>query len=206
VAATVVKRLVHLAKYHATAELDNMDKDSPLAGKLIVEWLGSSNTYEPGDKIPPKSQLKPFADVSKPTVKLGDYVFLSIQNNSFQAFNVAVLDLASDWSIQQIAPGKAENFITIEAGRKESIAISATSEGEDVVKILATVGPIDYRWLELPSLDEDIQPKGLSRLGNPLEELLVAIEDEQPPTRRLSVARSPSREWTTKQISLTITK
>lgn len=203
--ATVVKRLVHLAKYHATAELDNTDKDSPLTGKLIVEWLGSSNTYEPGDKIPPKSQLKPFAAASKPTVKLGDCVFMSIQNNSFQAFNVTVLDLASDWSIQQIAPG-AENFITIEAGKKETIAISATSEGEDIVKIFATVGPISLRWLELPSLDEDIQPKKLSRPGNPLEVLLEAIEDEQPPTRRLSVARSPSREWTTKQISLTITK
>jgi hypothetical protein len=62
----VVKRLVHLAKYHATAELDNTDKDSPLAGKLIVEWLGASDTYELGDKIPPKSQLKPFPDSTKP--------------------------------------------------------------------------------------------------------------------------------------------
>lgn len=205
-AATVVKRLVHLAKYHATAELDNMDKDSPLAGKLIVEWLGTSDIFDHGDKTPPKSQLKPLADTSKPTVKLGDYVFLSIQNNSFQAFNVAVLDLASDWSIQQIAPGKAENFITIEAGKKEIIPITTTSEGEDIVKIIATVGPINIRWLELPSLDEDIQPKGLSRSGNPLEDLLEAIDKEQPPTRKLSVARSPSREWTTKQISLTITK
>ena len=205
-APRVVKRLVHLAKYHATAELDNTDKDAPLAGKLIVEWLGTSDIYELGDKIPPQSQLKPFADTSKPNAKLGDCVFLSIQNNSFQALNVAVLDLASDWSIEQISPGKRENFITIEPGRKESIAIPATSQGEDIVKIIATVGPINFRWLELPSLDENIQPKGLSRLGNPLEVLLVAIDEEQPPTRKLSVARSPSREWTTKQISLTITK
>ncbi|MEG4344415.1 caspase family protein [Microcoleus sp. A003_D6] len=205
-AAKVVKRLVHLAKYHATAELDNTDKDAPLAGKFIVEWLGTSDIYESGDKTPPKSQLKPFADTRKPTVKVGDYVFLSIQNDSFQALNVAVLDLASDWSIEQISPGKGENFITIEAGKKESIAIRATSEGEDVVKILATVGPINFRWLELPSLDEDIQSKGFSRLGNPLEALLVAIDNEQPATRRLSVARSPSREWTTKQISMTVIK
>jgi len=150
--------------------------------------------------------LKPFADTREPTVKLGDYVFLSIQNHSFQALNVAVLDLASNWSIEQISPGKGENFITIEAGKKESIAIRATSEGEDVVKIIATVGPINFRWLELPSLDEDIQSKGLSRSGNPLEALLVAIDNEQPPTRKLSVAQSPSREWTTKQLSLTITK
>jgi hypothetical protein len=42
-----------------------MDKDSPLVGKLAVEWLGTSDTYELGDKIPPKSQLKPFTDPSK---------------------------------------------------------------------------------------------------------------------------------------------
>lgn len=206
VAARVVKRLVHLAKYHATAELDNMDKDSPLSGKLTVEWLGTSDAYELGDKIPPKSQLKPFADSSKPTVKIGDYVFMSIQNDSFQALNVAVLDLASDWSIEQIYPGKGSNFITIEAGRKESIAIPAKSEGEDIVKVFAAVDQINFRWLELPPLDENIQPKGLTRSGNPLEALLVAIDKEQPPTRKLSVAASPSREWTTKQSSLTVTK
>lgn len=205
-AARVVKRLVHLAKYDATAELDNMDKDSPLSGKLTVEWLGTSDVYELGDKNPPKSQLKPFTDPSKATVKAGEYVFLSIQNTSFQVLNVAVLDLASDWSVQQIHPGTGQNFVTIEAGKKEVVAIPAASVGEDNVKVFATVGQANFRWLELPSLDEEIKPKGLTRSGKPLDNLFAAIDEEKPSTRKLSVAASPSREWTTKQISLSVTK
>ncbi|MEH2095396.1 caspase family protein [Nostoc sp.] len=206
-AVTVVKRLVHLAKYHATAELDNKDKTSPLADKLVLSWLGTSDVYQRGDDIPPKSQLKQFIDPSNPTVKTGEYVFLSIHNNSSQDLNVAVLDIASDWSIEQISPGQGENFMTIEAGRKEVVPIPAGLAGEDNVKVFATVGSANFRWLELPLLDKELIPKGLTRSsGNPLDSLLAAIDSEQPPTRKLSVAASPSREWTTKQINLTVIK
>ncbi|MDZ8257006.1 caspase family protein [Nostoc sp. ChiQUE01b] len=205
-ATTVTKRLVHLAKYHATAELDNRDKASPLAGKLAIEWLGTSDIYEEGDEIPPKSQLKKFVDPSNPTVKSGEYIFLSIHNTSSQDLNVAVLDLASDWSVQQIYPGKGERFVTIYADKKEVVALPAGSIGEDTVKVFATVDQANFRWLELPSLDEQLEAKGLTRSANPLDALLAAINREQPLTRKLSVAASPSREWTTKQISLTVTK
>ncbi|MEA5581694.1 caspase family protein [Nodularia harveyana UHCC-0300] len=205
-AATVIKRLVHLAKYHATAELDNRDKASPLAGKLTIEWLGTSDIYEEGDDIPPQSQLKKFADPSNPTVKSGEYVFLSIYNNSSQDLNVAVLDIASDWSVQQIHPGNGEKFVTIYASKGEVVAIPAGSAGEDTVKAFATVDQANFRWLELPSLDKQPKAQGLTRSGNPLDTLLAAIGQEQPPTRKLSVAASPSREWTTTQISLTVTK
>ncbi len=205
-AATVVKRLVHLTKYHATAELDNRDKSSPLADKVILEWLGTSNIYEEGDDIPPKSQLKKFPEPGNPTVKVGEYVFLSIHNSSSLDLNVAVLDLASDWSIHQIHPGLGQNFVTIAAGKKETVPIPATSVGEDNVKAFATVDQANFRWLELPSLDEEIKPKGISRSGNPLDAFLEAIDKEQPPTRKLGVAASPSREWTTKQINLRVTQ
>ena len=85
--------------------------------------------------------MKSFTDPSKATVKAGEYVFLSIQNTSFQVLNVAVLDFASDWSVEQIHPGKGQNFVTIEAGKKEVVALPATSIGEDNVKVFATVGP-----------------------------------------------------------------
>ncbi|MEJ1935256.1 caspase family protein, partial [Nostoc sp. NIES-2111] len=65
----LVQRLVHLAKYKTTSELDNTDTDSPLSGKLVVEWLGTSNTFEPGDPIPKKHQLKSLADSTKPVIK-----------------------------------------------------------------------------------------------------------------------------------------
>jgi len=205
-ATTVVKRLVHLAKYHATAELDNRDKSSPLADKLVLKWLGTSDAYGPEDDIPPESQLKKLPDPSNPTFIAGEYVFLSIQNTYSQALNVAVLDLASDWSIEQIYPDKGENFMTIEAGRREVMSMTASSAGEDTLKVFATVDQANFRWLELPSLDKPFVSRGFEPPNNPLEILLEAIDREQPPTRKLSVVASPSREWTTKQITLRFTK
>ncbi|MBD2206242.1 caspase family protein [Calothrix sp. FACHB-1219] len=212
-AKTIVNRLVHLAKYHATAELDNTDKDSPLAGKLAVEWLGTSDTYELGDKIPPKSQLKMFAVPSQPKVTTGEYIFLLIRNNYSQPLNIAVLNLASDWEIEQIHPrGQGEYFTTLDPGKTEVIPLEPSLEGdgaavENTVKVFATVGAANFRWLELPSLDEQLQSKGFSiHLGNPLEALLAAIDDEQPQTRKLTVAASASSEWTTKQVTLKIAK
>ncbi|MCC5610129.1 DUF4384 domain-containing protein [Nostoc sp. CHAB 5834] len=136
------------------------------------------------------------------------HLILSIHNTSSQDLNVAVLDLASDWSVQQIYPGGIEEFVTIYAGKKEVVAIPAGSAGEDTVKAFATVDQANFRWLELPSLDEQPKAKGLTRSANPLDldVLLAAIDQEQLPTRKLSVAASPSREWTTTQISLTVTK
>lgn len=208
---TIVKRLVHLAKYHATAELDNTDKDSPLAGKLAVEWLGTSDTYESGDKIPPKSQLNPFSDPSQPMARVGEYLFLSVRNDYSQALNIAVLNLESDWAIEQIYPrGQGELFITLDPGQKEVIPLKPSLEGdgdrvENTVKVFATVGAANFRWLELPSLDEQLKSKGfVTRSANPLEALFAAIDDEQPKTRKLTVAASPSSEWTTKQVILAI--
>jgi len=148
--------------------------------------------------------MKPFADPSKPTVKLGEYIFLSIQNNSLQALNVAALDLASDWSIEKIFPGQSADFVTIEAGKKEIVAIPTGFAGQDTLKVFASVGASNFRWLELPSLDREIKPKSITRSGNPLDALFAVIDSEKPKTRKLSVAASPSREWTTKQIDLTV--
>ncbi|RCJ28030.1 hypothetical protein A6770_24390 [Nostoc minutum NIES-26] len=209
----IVKRLVHLAKYRAAKTIDNVDTDSPLSGKLAVEWMGTSDTYDRGDPIPALSQLQKFSDRTQPTVKIGDYIFLSIRNNSTETLNVAVLNFESDWSIQQIHPQKpTELFITLEPGKEEKIPLQPALEGEgneveNTVKVFATKDRANFRWLELPSLDEEIVQKGFGRRSlNPLETLLAAIDGEQPITRKLTVAASPSREWTTKQVTLTITK
>lgn len=212
--ALLVKRLIHLAKYHAIAELDNADKASPLFGKLAVEWLGTSDTYERGDLIPKKSQLKPFDNPARSTVKVGEHIFLSLRNNSSQVLNIAVLNLESDWAIEQIHPRKStELFITLDPGQEETIPLEPSLEGDDnevenTVKVFATVGPANFRWLELPSLNQKLIPKGfgITRSVNPLEALLAAIDSERPPTRKLTVAASPSWEWTTKQIALAIVK
>lgn len=207
----LVKRLVHLSKYRTAAEIDNTDIDSPLTGKLTVEWLGTSDAYESGDPIPKK--FKAFADSSKPTVTVGEYIFLSIRNDAPQALNIAALNFESTWAIEQILPyDPGSKFITLDPGKKQVIPLRPTIEGqsnavENTVKVFATLGEANFRWLELPSLDEAISSKGFrSAGGSPLDALLAAIDKEQPPTRKLTVAASPSREWTTKQITLTIMK
>jgi hypothetical protein len=209
--AQLVKRLVHLAKYRTAAEIDNTDIDSPLAGKLTVEWLGTSDAYELGDPLPKK--FTAFPDPSKPTVKVGDYIFLSIRNDSTQPLNIAALNFEADWAISQIVPyDPGSMFITLDPGKKQVIPLRPTIEGqsnqvENTVKVFATLGAANFRWLELPSLDQQLTPKGLAtRSVSPLDALLAAIDQEQPKTRKLTVAASPSREWTTKQLTLTIAK
>lgn len=211
-AQQVVKRLVHLAKYHAIAELDNFDRNSPLMGKLEVEWLGKLSDYDPADPVPKKSQLEPLDDPTNATIAAGEWIFLRVRNNSQQDLNIAVLDLESDWSVEQVHPTSAAKFITLSPGQKEDIPfrlslLEGYKEGTDVAKVFAAVGEPNFRWLELPSLDEPLEPKGITRKmegSNPLEDLLVAIDDEQPKTRRLNPAQYPSREWVTKQVSVIV--
>jgi hypothetical protein len=210
----VVQRLIHLSKYRAAIVIDNVDPDSPLTGKLSVEWLGTSDTYDSGDPIPTSTQLQKFADPTQPVAKVGDYIFLSIRNDSTEALNVAVLNFEADWAIEQIHPRQPENFITLEPGKAEKLPLKLSLEGsgdqvENTIKVFATKDQANFRWLELPSLDQPITPKSFSvtrSSSNPLDALLSAIGAEQPKTRKLTVAASPSCEWTTKQVPLIIKK
>ncbi|MCU0566085.1 MAG: caspase family protein [Oculatellaceae cyanobacterium Prado106] len=205
----LVNRLVHLAKYQAALAIDNVDLDSPLSGKLTVEWLGTSDVYDRGDPIPPKSQLQSFIDPTQPQVKLDEHIFLSIRNDSTSTLNIAVLNFAANWSVTQIYPAKpTEQFSTLEPGKDVKIPIQPTPDEigeaiENTVKVFATKGQANFRWLELPSLDQPLVSR-VTRSSSPLDMLLSAIGSERPPTRSLQVAASPSREWTTQQVSLFI--
>jgi Caspase domain len=216
-AGKLVQRLLHLAKYQVSKSIVNDDSGSPLAGKLVIEWLGTSDTFDIGDPIPTGSALQKFADPSQPTVKVGDYIFLAIRNDSNNDLNVAVLNFEADWSIIQILPDRnktQEQFITLEKGKTEIIPLQPSIEGsgdkiENTLKVFATKDQANFRWLELPSLDLPISSKArnaATRSVNPLDALLAAIDDEKPLTRKLTVLASPNKEWTTKQLILTISK
>ncbi len=202
----VVKRLVHLAKYQGIQELDNHDANSPLRGKVVVELLGTQKDYDSSDKINPE----PFADPNYPEMKAGEYLFLKIHNNYSQVINVAVLDLQSNWAVDQVNPKKSA-FISLDPGQKEDISVNMTLpegeyEVEDILKVFATIGEANFRWLELPSLDQPIispEAKGVSRSGA-LDDLLMAFAAEQPPTRKANPVAFPSREWTTLQIRVKV--
>jgi hypothetical protein len=209
---TIVKRLVHLAKYHAAEQLANLDKSSPLTSKLVIEWIGKLEQYDPEDGIPEVSTLQPLDDSNNPVIKENEWIFLRIRNSSLKPLNVAVLDLGSNWKITQVEPYEAgERFILIESEDEKIIPLRLSlpegyTQMTDIAKVFATVGEANFRWLELPSLDNPLIPKGWARNGNPLEDLLASIDNEVPKTRDLNPAKYPSKEWTTKQVSMTVRK
>ena len=114
--------------------------------------------------------------------KEGIYLALRIQNNSSQVLNVTVLDLQPDWGITQAYPRSSDSyFMPIDPGKSEDIPLKVSlpqgyKEGRDVIKVFATVGPTNFRWLELPVLDQPMSTKnGIEASGAVLEVLGVLI-------------------------------
>ncbi|MEG3924303.1 caspase family protein [Microcoleus sp. T3_D1] len=205
----VVQRLVHLAKYQAIQELSN--QFSELTNQLEVELLTQPN-WLPG--MPKKPQ--PFPDPTNLVVKSGEYAFLRIKNTSSQVLNVAVLDLESNWAVSRIQLQIPEAiFYPFNPNQEMLIPLAINlqdtvkySKGAETLKVFATVRQNDFRWLELPSLDEEIASKaGLQRDPDPLGILLTAVGadvDDGPPTRAAVPIFDPSQEWTTKEIQISI--
>ena len=216
--ARIVQRLIHLARYRNVQELDNSDPMSPLAGKLVVELLGKAGPdYDPADAPRPQ----PFHDPSMPTVKDGEWVFVRVRNTLprspdrerpwLNTLNVTIMDLAPDWSIQQLYPSDpASDFISLDgdcATPPLPLHVSVPegyADVTDIIKVFATRGPTSFRWLELPPLDQPMQPKGQSRglPKGPLEELLMAVTERNPNTRNVTPAAYASYGWTAMQVEV----
>ncbi len=209
-AETVVKRLEHLARYHAVEQLDNHDRMSPLAGKLVVELAGHMGTeYDPADEPEPV----PFDDPEgggTPTVEEGTWVLLNIRNDSDKILNVTVLDLLPTWGVEQVYPsGAGDYFVPLDPGETLSLPMEANlPEGydhcTDVIKVFGTVESTNFRWLELPSLDQPPVKRAATRAGavGGLEALMQAMGGDKPLTRNMKTAAYPSREWATAQVEL----
>ncbi len=76
-----------------------------------------------------------------------------------------------------------------------------------LLKVFATLGSANFHYLELSSLDQPLQSKGInSKASNPLEEILEKIPESKPSTKKLNPAKNPSLEWITVQVSVTVKK
>lgn len=210
-AVGVVKRLVHLAKYQAVQELDN--PSSKLTAALEVELMTQPG-WQPGTRI----AAQPFPDPSNIAVKAGEITFLRIKNNFSQSLNVAVLDIEPTWAISQI-PLQGLDAPFYELAPEEEIftplqfqvpALEGYETAKETLKVFATLLPSDYRWLLLPSLDQEISRKSMEakRSASALGNLLAAMGgdvDEPPSLSRAAVyVADPNQEWSTKQIRLRI--
>lgn len=215
-ASGVAHRLVHLAKYHAVRQLDNCDSMSPIAHKLEVELIGVQKEYDPVDAPEPR----PFDDMKAPNLNDGEWMFLRIKNNlkpgldpndPLRILNITVLDLQPDWGISQIHPSGSELFEPLDPGQERVLPLHAYlperyMEGTDVIKVFATIGTTNFRWLELPSLDQPIsRSAGLRRAPkDSLEELLAAVLEDKPKKRNLDPAEYPSKTWITTQVEVKV--
>jgi hypothetical protein len=207
----VVQRLVHLAKYQAIQELSN--QFSELTNQLEVELLTQPN-WRPG--MPKKPQS--FTDPTNLVVKAGESTFLRIKNISPHVLNVTVLNLQANWAVSRLKIRNQEssfyplnpNDVILEALNFELPDTERYNQARETLKVFATIGKNDFRWLELPSLDEEIAPKAqlFDRDNSPLGRLLAAVGADvgEPPFRSRPAVPifDPSQEWTTKEIQIAI--
>mgnify|MGYP001813745570 CR=1 FL=1 len=211
--ARVVQRLVHLTKFNNLLLLDNHDRTSPLARALEVEVLKAQPDFEPGEPPDPV----PFDDPGNtPVVALDQWLLARIKNLSAETLNVAVFDLASDWSVAQVHPTWTD-FLSLGPDEEEIFPLQAglsegCEDGIDVLKVFATLGPASFRWLEMPELDQppsrrSAATRSLGQLS-PLEEMLAAFIDDKPLplTRSLNPAEYPSRGWSIAQVEVHVKK
>jgi hypothetical protein len=212
----VIQRLIHLAKYNNVQQIDNLDPASPLSGNLVVELLAVSPDYDPADK-PDLFPLESEGNIKM--AKVGQKLVLRVRNNlpkdSKTVLNVTILDLQPDWGIRQIYPSNpGANFIPIDPDHEQLFPLrvdlpSNYVEGKDIIKTFATIDQANFRWLELSSLDQTSVQKNYSRgnlLSNSLEEMMAAMTVDKPISRDLLPSATPSKEWTTSQIEVHITR
>jgi hypothetical protein len=212
----LAQRLIHLAKYRNVQELDNHDAMSPLARALVVELAGKQRIYDPVDS----PNLQPFDDAGgTPRLMSGEWVFVRIKNAlpripgtppSTNVLNITVLNLQADWGITQLYPsGHGAAFEPLDPGEELCLPLHAWLPEEydfsvDSIKVFATVGTTNFRWLELPSLDQPSLLKHTTRsvTADPLQEIMVALVEQEPQTRNLNLAAYPSKAWVTAQVEI----
>lgn len=221
--AKMAQRLIHLARFRNVQELSNSDALSPLARALAVDLLGKQGAaYDPAD--PPDPQPIPVGKDGRPTIQPEEWLFLRIRNllpkrNDplqpwLNSLNITLLCLQSDWGIVQIYPGDAGSFaLPLDAGGELVLPLQgklppAATQSTDVLKVFATLDTTNFRWLELPALDQPPVTRSRTRGGGDgtaLEDLLAAVVYLEPRTRTMSVATAPSKGWVTAQVEVTVT-
>jgi hypothetical protein len=216
----IVKRLVHLAKYQAVQSLDNAG--SRLADNLKIEL------------IPENGQ--PLSEPQNPVVQHNQEVTLRITNKGSYPLKISVMDLDPAWGVFQLPLDNQDYgaFFYLEKGtsaeQKFNMEVpddEAYESSVEIIKVFAVrEGLADFRWLELPALDEpppkdrnaqlDESIRGMATRGlaqeslNPLNNLMemIGADAENSPnvTRAMKPRYEPEQEWFTKQLRVRVEK
>jgi hypothetical protein len=196
----LINRLIHVARYETILELDNEDAFATLNSKIKVE-LGDSEKrkfipFNPGNNVPIVAEKEKF--------------FVQIQNQSNRTLNISALLLDPDLSIVKFYPEDI-TFEPLEPGQSKGTSIKLElpencQEGVYIIKVFATVDATNFQLLELPSLDQSRKGFGNQKPKNALEQLLVAVVDENNPKRKITVVTDASEEWTTEKVEVIVKK
>jgi hypothetical protein len=203
--ARLVQRLVHLAKYYSVRDLSA--PDPTVASKLEVTLTSLSSNAEKDAG-------------GAPVYKPNDKIKMVVKNNQTpgeaddpaRILNITVLNLAPDWSITQIFPEGAALFEPLDPAQTfefefEAFLPDGSLERLDTLKVFATQATTNFRWLQLPPLDQPPAGDAHQRaaITDPLEQLFASITGESIATRDLRVTSSPqSHGWTTAQVELRV--
>jgi hypothetical protein len=203
----LVQRLVHLAKYYNVRDLPPPDLNGTQKLQITLTSLapaadtiqdaGGAPIYKPGEKI----RL-----VVKNNLPRGE------ANDPARVLNITILDLGPDWSISQIFPSGAAAFESLDpqatfAFEFETYLPAGDVERTDTLKVFATQSTTNFRWLQLPALDQPLieQPIQRSAISDPLEKLIASVTDAAATTRDIRFTSGPqSRNWTVAQVDLRV--
>jgi hypothetical protein len=133
-------------------------------------------------------------------------------NDPARILNITVFDLAPDWSITQIFPAGAGAFEPLDPDGTfefefEAYLADGRTVGVDTLKVFATQSTTNFRWLQLPPLDQPSPPDAVHRaaISDPLERLLAQITGEELKMREIRITASPkARSWATAQVDLRV--
>jgi hypothetical protein len=176
----ILERLTGWARWLRLFALDNP------RGTLEVEFEIDSKASEPARGKPGNS-----ADL---TVVAGEKVEYVVTNKSGKDVHFAILDLASDGSVDVLYPAEGRNEALAPGNRYLGSAQTALPEGKaairDYIKLVATQSPVDFRFLRQEAIKE--VPRDVE---DPLSDLLG-----QAALIERGLQRAPRRldGWTTK--------
>ena len=178
------------------------------------------NAAEPvrgGSPAPREAFMAPLLAGGLPEVPAGARLRLTIENAGEEALNVAVIDLAPDWSIEQVHPPRdVAPWETLEPGGMLAIELDAylpagLAEGVDVLKTIAATGPFDLVSLERPALGAPQEAvRGGSRRGtaptatDPFGRLLAALAAERGPDRVVRSGETAPESWTAGEVEVRV--
>ncbi|KKD36163.1 caspase family protein [Limnoraphis robusta] len=196
-ASPLIQRLVHLAKYQAVKNLKNHDPRSEMLNKIAVRL-----TTEPDQN----QELNAAENPTEITITENQTYSLEIQNHYSQPVYVAVFNLQQNWAISSVLPETKGRgiVISLEPKQKETIPLPNLEKKENwqnIYKVCVSVDDTNFRFLELPPLDQQKQTRR-DTPKDPLEQLLQEMTAEQPPDRNVTPAPLPSSSWTVVQFTV----